>query len=80
MQEKVRAIIKGGRGAKDLIGRPGGFNEHYLSSSSHSAAETGSNVPESDSASFTGEAGGGKPWKKHHNRNKKEKIKRTHKA
>ena len=76
----MRAIIKGGCGVKDLTGRPGGLNENPSSSHSHSAAETGSSVPELDAVSFTSEAGGGKPWKKHHNRNKKEKIKRTHKA
>lgn len=74
----MRAVFKGGRGAKDLTGRSGGLSENH--SSSHSAAEIGSGVPESDTASFTSEAGGGKPWKKHHNRNKKEKIKRTQKA
>ena len=76
----MRAIIKGGRGVKDLPGRPGGLNESHSSSHFNSVAETGSSVPESDTASFISEAGGGKPWKKHHNRNKKEKIKRTHKA
>ena len=76
----MRAIIKGDRGVKDLPGRPGRLNESQSSSHSNSVAETGSSVPESDTASFISEAGGGKPWKKHHNRNKKEKIKRTHKA
>lgn len=76
----MRAIIKGGRGVKDLAGRSGGLNENRSSSHSHSAAEIGSGVPDSDTASFTSEAGGGKPWKKHHNRNKKEKIKRIHHA
>ena len=53
----MRAVIKGGRGAKDLIGRLGGFGEHHSNSHSHSTAES---VPESDSTSFASEAGGGK--------------------
>ena len=72
----MRAVIKGSRGGvKDLAGRSGsgGLN-------AHSAAEIGSSVPDLDTASFSSEAGGGKPWKKHHNRNKKEKIKRIHHA
>lgn len=75
----MRAIIKGGAGANWQAGRGGGPSE--LRSSSNSVVVVGSDVPESDSASFaTSEVGGGKPWKKHNNRNKKEKIKRSHKT
>ena len=78
MQESVRAVIKGSSGFVRRTGEPA--NGNY--SNSHSmSADSGSNVPESDSASFAGSSASdavGKPWKKHNNRNKKEKIRRTH--
>ena len=73
LQESVRAVIKGSSGCMRRTDRPNG---KY--SNSHSISESGSNIPESDTTSFASEAGGGKPWKKHNNRNKKEKIRRTH--
>ena len=73
----MRAISKGVHGTKDFVRRAGGLSEHRSSSHSH-VSTIGSNVPESESASFTSSAAPDKSWKKHHNRNKKEKIKRIH--
>ena len=74
----MRAIVKGVHGNKDFVGRAGGLSERH--SNSHTSG-IGSNIPESDTASFTSSTVSdavGKPWKKHHNRNKKEKTRRTH--
>ena len=74
----MRAISKGVHGTKDFVRRTSGLSEHNLLSQT---SMSGSNLPESDTASVaisTTVEPVGKPWKKHHNRNKKEKIKRTH--
>ena len=72
MQSQVRAITKG-HSRKNVV---------QPSSSQHQDS-----VPESDTASFMSSNSGGvtmmeggKPWKKHHNRHKKEKTRKTHKV
>lgn len=77
-QERVRAVSKGVHGARGFV-RKAGYSAHHTTSTS--AEEP---LPGSETASYVSDASslppGGKPWKKHHNRNKREKTRRLVKS
>ena len=70
----MRAISKGRHGVRGFV-RKSDANRHH---SSDEVREEGDGVGVSDTASVASSLpGNGKPWKKHNNRHKKEKTRRT---
>ena len=71
----MRAISKGRHGVRGFV-RKSDANRHH---SSEEVREEGEGDGVSDTASSVASSlpGNGKPWKKHNNRHKKEKTRRT---